>query len=197
MLPIPSGTTALLFDCDGTLADTMALHYAAWHETLLRHGVDCPRSFIDTHAGVPTHGIVAEVNKLWGTQLDCDAITDEKEARFAERIHHAVPVEEVLATARAYHGKLPMAVVSGGTREMVHAILETIDAKHLFPVIITASDPVAPKPSPDVFLEAARRLGVLARHCHVFEDGDPGIVADQRAGMTYTDVRQVLQAKAS
>jgi HAD superfamily hydrolase (TIGR01509 family) len=175
----------------------MALHFAAWHETLLLYGVDCPRSFIDTHAGVPTHGIVLEINKKWGTNLDPDAITDEKEARFSERIHHAVPVEEVLATAVAYHGKLPMAVVSGGTRDMVHAILETIDALELFPVIITASDPVAPKPAPDVFLEAARRLGVPAAKCHVFEDGDPGIVSAQRAGMTYTDVRLVLQAKAS
>jgi HAD superfamily hydrolase (TIGR01509 family) len=197
MLPIPPGTAALLFDCDGTLADTMALHHAAWHETLLEHGIDCPRSFIDTHAGVPTHGIVAEVNQRWGTQLDGDVITEEKEGRFAALVHRAVPVEEVLATAHAYHGKLPMAVVSGGTREMVHATLEAIEAIGLFPVIITASDPVAPKPSPDVFLEAARRLGVDAGKCHVFEDGDPGIVAAERAGMTFTDVRLVVEARAS
>jgi beta-phosphoglucomutase-like phosphatase (HAD superfamily) len=185
-----------LFDCDGTLADTMSLHFAAWHETLLEHGIDCPRSFIDTHAGVPTHGIVAEVNKLWGTCLDGDGITDEKEGRFAALIHRAVPVEEVLATAHAYYGKLPMAVVSGGGRDMVHATLEAINALDLFPVIITASDPVAPKPSPDVFLEAARQLGVAAGGCHVFEDGDPGIVAAERAGMTYTDVRSVVKARA-
>jgi beta-phosphoglucomutase-like phosphatase (HAD superfamily) len=197
MLPIPPGTAALLFDCDGTLADTMTLHYDAWYETLVPYGVDCPRSFIDTHAGVPTHGIVLEVNKLWGVNLDGDTITAEKEARFAERIHLAKPIDEVLGTAHAYDGKLPLAVVSGGTKDMVHAILETIGAVDLFPVIITASDPVAPKPSPDVFLEAALRLNVLANKCHVFEDGDPGIVAAQRAGMTYTDVRLVLQAKAS
>jgi beta-phosphoglucomutase-like phosphatase (HAD superfamily) len=197
MLPIPPGTAALLFDCDGTLADTMTLHYDAWYETLVHYGVDCPRSFIDTHAGVPTHGIVGEVNKLWGVTLDGDTITAEKEARFAERIHLAKPIEEVLATAHAYYGKLPLAVVSGGTKDMVHAILETINAVDLFPVIITANDPVSPKPSPDVFLEAAKRLNVLANMCHVFEDGDPGIVAAQRAGMTYTDVRLVLQAKAS
>ncbi len=197
MLPLPPGTVALLFDCDGTLADTMTLHYAAWHETLLLHGVDCPRSFIDTHAGVPTHGIVIEVNNLWGMSLDGDAITAEKEARFVERIHLTKPVEEVLATAHAYFGKLPMAVVSGGTKEMVHAILETIHAIDLFPVIITANDPVAPKPAPDVFLEAARRLDVPANKCHVFEDGDPGIISAQRAGMTFTDVRLVLKAKAS
>jgi beta-phosphoglucomutase-like phosphatase (HAD superfamily) len=197
MLLIPPGTAALLFDCDGTLADTMTLHYAAWRDTLLAHNIDCPRSFIDTHAGVPTHGIVAEINNLWGVSLDADAITADKEGRFATQIHLTKPVEEVLATAHAHFGKLPMAVVSGGTKEMVHAILETIDAIDLFPVIITASDPVAPKPAPDVFLEAARRLQVPANKCHVFEDGDPGIVSAQRAGMSFTDVRLVVKARAS
>ncbi len=197
MLPIPPGTAALLFDCDGTLADTMTLHYAAWRDTLLAHNIDCPRSFIDEHAGVPTHGIVVEINKLWSVELDGDEITADKEARFAAQIHLTKPVEEVLATAHAHFGKLSMAVVSGGTKDMVHAILETIDAIDLFPVIITASDPVAPKPAPDVFLEAARRLKVPADKCHVFEDGDPGIVSAQRAGMSFTDVRLVLKARAS
>ncbi len=192
MLPIPPDTAALLFDCDGTLADTMSLHFKAWHETLLPYGVDCPRELIDKHAGVPTTTIVAEVNHLYGTSLDARVITEEKERRVHEQVHLARPVEEVLATAQAHFGKLPMAVVSGGTRKMVHAVLECIDATSLFPVVLTADDPVAPKPSPAIFVEAALRLGVAPEKCHVFEDGDPGIVAAQAAGMTYTDVRQVL-----
>ena len=192
MLPIPSDTQALLFDCDGTLADTMTLHYEAWHETLLLHDVDCPRSFIDEHAGVPTDLIVEEVNARWGKSLDPPAISEEKEDRFRERIHLTEPIEEVLATAHAYLGKLPMAVVSGGPLDVVTATLVAINAFDLFPVLVTASDPVAPKPSPDIFLEAARRLNVDPTKCHVFEDGDPGIVAAQGAGMTYTDVREVI-----
>lgn len=197
MLPIPFGTAALLFDCDGTLADTMKLHHAAWHEALLPYGVDCPASFIDLHAGVPTRGVLEKVNKQWGVKLDLDRVTIEKEACFTKRIHLAEPVEEVFATAKAYYGKLPMAVVSGGSKEMVDGVLAAIDATHLFSVIITANDPVPPKPSPEIFLEAARRLNVPANRCHVFEDGDPGIVAAQSAGMTYTDVREVLRTKAS
>jgi beta-phosphoglucomutase-like phosphatase (HAD superfamily) len=197
MLPIPPGTAALLFDCDGTLADTMKLHHAAWHEALLPYGVDCPASFIDLHAGVPTYGVVLEVNKAWCVELDGHRITAEKEACFAKRIHLSEPIEEVLATAQAYHGKLPMAVASGGSKDMVDGVLSAINAAHLFSVIITANDPVPPKPSPEIFLEAARRLNVPPEKCHVFEDGDPGIVAAERAGMTYTDVRPMLQAKAS
>jgi len=189
MLPIPADTVALLFDCDGTLADTMPLHYEAWHETLLEYGVDCPRSFIDDHAGMPTLLIVEEINRTFGVSLDPQKICDEKEARFEERMHLTLPVESVLATAKAYFEKLPMAVVSGGWRRVVHATLEGIDALGMFPVIVTADDPVAPKPSPEVFLEASRLLGVEPTRCHVFEDGDPGIIAAKAAGMTYTDVR--------
>ena len=195
MLPFPDNTTALLFDCDGTLADTMTLHYHAWHETLLARGVDCPRKFIDEHAGVPTDLIVEEINERWGVSLDPASITEEKENRFRERIHLTEPIEEVLATAHAYHGKLPMAVVSGGTRDVVHATLIEIQAIDLFPVVVTADDPVPPKPSPAVFLEAARRLEVDPTRCHVFEDGDPGIVAAKAAGMTFTDVRAVIAAR--
>lgn len=197
MLPIPPETEALLFDCDGTLADTMTLHYEAWHQTLLLHGIDCPRSFIDEHAGVPTDLIVEEINARWGKSLDPPSITDEKENRFREVLHLTEPIEEVLATAHAYHSKLPMAVVSGGPLDVVSATLVAIHAFDLFPVMVTASDPVAPKPSPEIFLEAARRLNVDPTKCHVFEDGEPGIVAAKGAGMTFTDVRVVIANRAS
>ena len=153
MLPFPSDTEALLFDCDGTLADTMTLHYAAWRETMAAHGVDLPREFIDKHAGVPTDLIVEDINNCWGVTLDPPAISEEKEDRFRLHIELVEPIEEVVATAQSYFGKLPMAVVSGGPVDVVTATLEQIDVLDLFPVLVTASDPVPPKPSPEVFLE--------------------------------------------
>jgi beta-phosphoglucomutase-like phosphatase (HAD superfamily) len=189
MIEIPPGTEGLLFDCDGTLADTMPLHYRAWHETLMDYGVDCPRAFIDRHAGVPTRLIVEHVNRDFGVSLDPVRISDEKEARFAKRLHESLPVEEVVATAKACAGRLPMGVVSGGTRDLVVPTLQAIGVLDLFEVIVTADDPVRPKPAPDVFLEGARRLGVEPTRCHVFEDGEPGIIAAHAAGMTVTDVR--------
>lgn len=191
MIEIPSHAQALLFDCDGTLADTMPIHYKAWHTTLLEYGVDCPRSYIDAHAGVPTVLIATHVCRDFGVTFDPEQVAHEKEARFAERIGETLPIKPVVATAREYFGKLPMGVVSGGTRDLVVPTLEAIDVLALFPVIVTASDPVAPKPSPDVFLEAARQLGVDPTLCHVFEDGDPGIVAAKAAGMSVTDVRHL------
>jgi HAD superfamily hydrolase (TIGR01509 family) len=192
MLRIPDGTEALLFDCDGTLADTMPLHHAAWNEALLPYGINCPPSFIDTNAGLPAVQTVEAASRHWGVPLDAVRIAHDKEAIFEQMLHLAQPIEPVLETARGYFGKLPMGVVSGGMRRLVVQTLRGMDAEGLFSVLVTADDPVPGKPAPDVFLEAARQLGVDPARCHVFEDGDPGIVAALAAGMTVTDVRQVL-----
>ncbi len=189
MIEIPPGTKGLLFDCDGTLADTMPLHYQAWHETLMCYGVDCPREFIDRLAGVPTRLIVEHMNREFAVNLDPVRISDEKEARFETRLHESLPVEEVVATAHDYAGRLPMGVVSGGPRNLVVSTLQAVGVFELFHAIVTSDDPVRPKPAPDVFLEGARRLEVDPTKCHVFEDGEPGIIAARAAGMTVTDVR--------
>lgn len=189
MLPFPKTTQALLFDCDGTLADSMPLHIQAWMDTFADYGLLCPRQFIDIRAGRPTELIVEDANLEFGCTLDPVAFVAEKEARFEKNLHLVKPIESVLSTARDHHAKLRMAVVSGGKRHIVTKTLATIAAADFFKVVITADDPVEPKPSPEIFLEAARRLQVEPRYCHVFEDGEPGIVAAVAAGMSYTDVR--------
>ncbi len=192
MLTFPADTEALLFDCDGTLVDSMPIHISAWQATLADYGVDLPKAFIDDRAGMPTNTIVEHINVEFGVTLDPPTITGEKEARYLTRLDEVLPIQPVLDTARSHHAKLAMAVVSGSVRSVVLAALETVDAMSLFPVIVTADDPVAAKPSPDVFLEAARQLGVRPERCHVFEDGDYGITAAQAAGMTWTDVRELV-----
>ena len=192
MIPFPAETKALLFDCDGTLVDTMPIHIEAWQAVLADQGVDLPKQFIDRHAGRPTESIVQHINVEFGVDLVPKTIAAEKQARFLARIDEVRPVEVVIATARQHHARLAMAVVSGSVRKVVMASLNTIQAADLFSVIVTADDPVAAKPSPDVYLEAARRLGVPPQKCHVFEDGDTGITAAREAGMTWTDVRELV-----
>jgi len=192
MIPFPEKTEALLFDCDGTLVDSMPIHTEAWQATLSDHGVALSKAFIDQRAGMPTDTIVEHINIEFHVNLDPQTIIDDKEARFMARLHEVLPIEPVLATARAHHGTLAMAVVSGSARKLVMAALETVEAAALFPVIVTADDPVAAKPSPDIFLEAARQLNIAPEKCHVFEDGDAGITAAQEAKMTWTDVRELV-----
>lgn len=191
MIEFPTETAALIFDCDGTLVDSMPIHIEAWQATLQDYGVDLPKSYIDERAGMPTHSIVEQMNVDFGVTLDPAQVTDEKEARYIARLDEVKPIDAVLATARQHHGSMPMAVASGSVRNLVIRSLETVGALEMFPILVTADDPVAAKPAPDIFLEAARQLGIAAERCHVFEDGDHGITAAREAGMTWTDVRAI------
>ncbi len=189
MLAVTSGVRGLIFDCDGTLVDTLPLHYAAWKETFAALDLACPLEFLMRHNGKPTDWIVALYNAEFGCAIDVERFTEDKERRTYALLDQARPLEPVAALARRYHGRLPMAVVSGSNRPNVERALEGAGLRALFPVVLTADDGLPPKPAPDLFLEAARRLGVDPRDCQAFEDADAGLEAARHAGMLATDVR--------
>lgn len=192
MIEIPAGTRGLVFDCDGTLVDSMPLHTLLWNECLKPFGIQVPKEYIDTHAGKPTDVIVEIINQEFDLAIEAVAFNDEKERRFRSRIAEVGPIEPVVATAKRYRGELPMAIVSGGILENVALSLKSIGAFDWFEAFLTADDPITPKPAPDLFLAAADRIGVPPEACHAFEDADAGIDAARAAGMTVTDVREVL-----
>lgn len=189
VLVVPGEIRGLIFDCDGTLADTLPLHYVAWEETFAALGLPCPMEFLIQHNGKPTDLIVVLYNTVFGSSIDVERFTADKERRTYALLDRARPIESVAALARRYRGRLPMAVVSGSNRANVERTLRAIGMRELFPVVLTADDGLPPKPAPTLFLEAARRLEVEPRRCQVFEDADAGLEAARRAGMLATDVR--------
>lgn len=191
-VPIAPHVQGLLFDCDGTLVDSMPLHMEAWSHAFTRAGHDCPLAFIDRLKGMDEEAIVALYNDRHGAFLDPATLVGEKHRYFFERLHQIHIIEPVVRLVREHAGRLPLAVVSGGRRRTVEAELEATGLISFFPVRLTADDGLPPKPAPDLFLEAARRIGVAPSACHVFEDGDLGLEAAQKAGMTATDVRPLL-----
>ena len=195
-IPVASEARGLIFDLDGTLADTMPLHHAAWHETFAAVGVTCPQTFLASLDGVPSPEIVQRYNRAFGADLDPVSVARAKERAVFARLADAHPIVPVVELARRYHGDLPLAVATGGVRANADAILQAIGMADAFEVVVTADDPVRPKPEPDIFLEAARRLGVPATSCQVFEDAEMGLEAARRAGMIVTDVRPFLNGAA-
>jgi HAD superfamily hydrolase (TIGR01509 family) len=193
MITIPTHTKGLIFDCDGTLADTMAIHDQAWQETFAHYGLSCSQSFINQHAGVPTERILQLYNQAYGQQVDIASFTEAKENFALQKLTQVKPIPIVVELVNKYQGILPMCVASGGVRTNVLATLEAIGLIHAFDRIITADDPVEPKPSPAIFLLAAKHMNVAPQYCHVLEDGDPGLLAAKKAGMTATDVRPLLK----
>lgn len=188
-LTVSAGIDGLIFDCDGTLVNTLPLHYIAWQETFSAFGLPCPLAFLIEHNGKPTEVIVALYNAAFGQTIDVKRFTADKERRTYALLTQTKPLEAVAAVARRYHGQLPMAVVSGSNRPNVERALRAADLDKLFDVILTADDGFPPKPDPGLFLEAACRLGVEPSRCQVFEDAESGLAAARQAGMLATDVR--------
>ena len=188
---------ALIFDCDGTLADTMPLHWRAWKSVTERHGVHFTEDRFYALGGVPSRHILAMLREEQKLAIDPVAVSKEKESAYLEFLQHVGPIEQVVAIAREHFGKLPMAVASGGTRQVIHEVLVHLGIRNLFDAVVTSEDVVHQKPAPDIFLEAARRLGVPPQECRGYEDTDLGMQAIRDAGMEAVDVRLILAANGS
>jgi len=194
---VDSHVKGLIFDSDGTLVDTMPLHYLAWVETVGRYNAHFPEPLFYELAGVPSDKIVAVLNEKFGYNLDPETIVREKEELFIKKyLPQAQPIAAVVDIARAHKGKMPMAVATGGIPAVVNNALETIGLAGFFDAVVTAIDVEHGKPAPDPFLEAARRIGVAPELCQVFEDSDAGLEGARRAGMVATDVRPWLNGHA-
>ena len=186
----PAGTRGIIFDCDGTLADTMPAHFVAWTAMLTRHGIPFTETRFYELGGMPTAQIIRVLSQETGIPVfDVNAMVHEKEVAFLECLHAVKPLEKVVAVAQAFRGKLPIAVASGGYRDTIVRTLDVLGIREWFDAMVTAEDTERHKPEPDVFLEAARRLAVPPEWCVVFEDTDIGLLAAHRAGMAYVDVR--------
>jgi len=183
--------SALIFDCDGTLTDSMPLHYVAWKQTLDRYRVAIDEDRFYALGGMPTDKIIALLSGEQGVAVDVDLASREKEQAFLNLLHLLEPIAAVLKIAQENQGKLKMAVASGGFREVIQQQLRRIGCFDWFDTVVTAEDTELHKPEPDVFLEAARRLGVPPAKCRVYEDSDLGIEAARRAGMQWVDVRSL------
>jgi beta-phosphoglucomutase family hydrolase len=180
---------AIIFDCDGTLADTMPAHYEAWMSVLDRYGLEMSEDRFYALGGWPTRRVADLLVAESGRSIDAEQISREKERLFRDKLNLVEPIEPVVEVVRSSRGKIPIAVATGAVRPICERILHHIGLPNWFDAIVSADDVERHKPEPDIFLEAARRLGVEPRFCLVYEDTDPGIEAARRACMASVDVR--------
>jgi HAD superfamily hydrolase (TIGR01509 family) len=177
--------SAFIFDCDGTLADTMPLHQKAWILALRAHGAtfDFGWELFMRRAGMALERTVEELNLEFSLNMDPLRVAADQRRHYHELMHELQPIPEVVDFARSKAGKYPLSVASGGERWIVLETLQMIGAWSLFPVVVVAADVPRGKPAPDLFLLAAQKMGVHPHDCLVFEDGLLGIEAARSAGM--------------
>ena len=179
------GFDAVIFDCDGTLVDSMPAHFEAWCEALALYGAGgvFKEDVFFAMGGRPTRDIVVELNDEYGLHLDPEAIALAKREAYLKRLETITLIDEVAAFAESLRGKIPMAIASGGGRMVVEKTLRVVGVSDWFDEVVTADDVSEGKPAPEVFLKAAQLLGVIPSKCLALDDAPAGILAAQRAGM--------------
>lgn len=195
-LQIPAGDfRAYLFDCDGTIADSMPLHFIAWQKALAEWNCPFGEELFYAWGGRPPVEIIEELNRMHGLKMPVETVAGHKEDHYYELLPQLEPIEEVLEHIDAMHRRIPFAVVSGSKRESVINSLNAIGILDKFDLIVGSEDYAHSKPAPDAFLTAAERLGIAPAHCLVFEDTDFGIQSATAAGMAWVRVPSPLERR--
>ena len=188
-LKLPEGVfRAYLFDCDGTIADSMPLHYIAWKAALGEWQCAFDEELFYAWGGKPTDVIISTLNEMNGLKMPVEALAQHKEELYFDLLPRLKAIPEVVEHIEARHGQLPFAVVSGGRRSSVVRSLTALGLLEKFETIVGADDYTRGKPAPDAFLLAAERLGMAPADCLVFEDTEIGIQAATAAGMASVKV---------
>ena len=190
-LKLPEGDfRAYLFNCDGTIADSMPLHYKAWKKALAEYGCTYDEDMFYAWGGKPVRKIIADLNEMHGLEMPVDVLAENKERLYHAQLPELQGIPEVVEHIEAQHGRIPFAVVSGSRRQSVIGSLTALGLLNKFDVLVCAEDYKHGKPAPDAFLLGAQKLGVAPEHCLVFEDTELGIQAATAAGMKSVLVAQ-------
>lgn len=182
----------LIFDMDGTLADTMPTHFIAWSRSMAAQGIEFTEERFYALGGVPAPVIVEMLAKEQGQTVDAHAVADAKEELFLELLADVQPVVPVKAIAEFHREHIPMAVATGSPKWMAEKILKALGICDWFGALVGADDVVNPKPAPDTYLRAAELIGVDPKRCHAFEDTELGIQSARSAGMEVVNINTLL-----
>jgi beta-phosphoglucomutase family hydrolase len=178
----------LIFDMDGTLADTMPTHFVAWSRSMREHGIEFSEERFYALGGVPAPVIINMLAAEQGKTVDAHTVAEAKEALFLDLLGEVQPIMPVRAIAEFHREHIPMAVATGSPRWVAEKILKTLGIRDWFGAVVGAEDVENPKPAPDTYLKAAELIGVDPRRCHAFEDTALGMEAARNAGMVVVDI---------
>ncbi len=187
--PIPDRFKGLIFDCDGTLVDTMPLHFLAWQQAMQEVGISISEQQFYSFSGMPTVTIIETLARQQNVTCNVQAAAEEKERLFLENLETLQPIHSVIEIVHREKGHRKMAVASGGWKSIINKSLAAVGLTGRFDAIVGADEVARGKPAPDIFLRAAELLHLPPAECLVYEDGDFGIQAAVAAGMQVIDVR--------
>lgn len=193
MIKIPQQAKALIFDLDGTIANTMPNHFLSWRKAVIPYGIDFNAKLFMQLTGMPRTATIEKLNEMFGTKMNPEIIGKVKEDHFKTLVNSTQEIEAVTNVIRKYHTILPMSIGTGSTKNGAKKTLEVIGLENYFDIVVTADDIINHKPHPETFLKCAELMGVKPQDCVVFEDGILGMNAAEEAGMMVIDVNDYFK----
>jgi len=195
MITIPSNAKGLIFDLDGTIANTMPNHFKAWRKAVSPYGIDFDEELFMSLTGMARKPTINKLNQLFNTKMNPEIVGGIKEEYFKLLVSETKEIEVVANVIRKFHKKLPMAIGTGSTTEGAKQTLEIIGMQQYFNIVITSDDVVYGKPHPETFLKCAELMQVNPTECVVFEDGILGMKAAKTAGMMVIDINEYFKTE--
>lgn len=192
MINLHHNYDGLIFDMDGTLADTMPTHFVAWSRSMAAHGIEFSEERFYALGGVPALVIIEMLAREQGKTIDAQTVAEAKEALFLDLLQDVQPILPVKAIAEFHREHIPMAVATGSLSWVAERILQQLEIRDWFGAVVGAEDVANPKPAPDTYLRAAELIGVDPQRCHAFEDTELGIQAARNAGMRVVDIHSLV-----
>jgi beta-phosphoglucomutase family hydrolase len=193
MIKIPHQAKALIFDLDGTIANTMPNHFVSWRKAVVPYGIDFNASLFMQLTGMPRTATIEKLNEMFGTKMNPEIVGKVKEGHFKTLVNLTKEIEVVTDVIRKYHNILPMSIGTGSTKNGAKKTMEVIGLENYFDIVITADDIINHKPHPETFLKCAQLMGIKPKDCVVFEDGILGMNAAEEAGMMVIDVNDYFK----
>jgi len=193
MIKIPQQAKALIFDLDGTIANTMPNHFKSWRKAVVPYGIDFDAALFMQLTGMPRTATIKKLNEMFGTKMNPVIVGKVKEDYFNTLVDLTEEIEVVTDVIRKYHTILPMSIGTGSTKNGAKKTIEVIGFENYFDIVITADDIINHKPHPETFLKCAELMGVKPQDCVVFEDGILGMNAAAEAGMMVIDVNDYFK----
>lgn len=193
MIKIPQQAKALIFDLDGTIANTMPNHFKSWRKAVVPYGIDFDAALFMQLTGMPRTATIKKLNEMFGTKMNPVIVGKVKEDHFNTLVELTEEIEVVTDVIRKYHTILPMSIGTGSTKNGAKKTLEVIGIENYFDIVITADDIINHKPHPETFLKCAELMGIEPQYCVVFEDGILGMNAAKEAGMMVIDVNNYFK----
>lgn len=192
-LEVDPRAKGLIFDLDGTIADTMPVHLLAYQKVVAPYGIYFSPELFQLYAGIPAEQTIRKLNEKFGAKMDQKEVSLLKEIEYENLMDRIKPVEPVVDLIKKYHGILPMSVGTGGSKRLSWKTLKILGLDKYFEILVSLEDVPNYKPYPDTFVRCAELMGVDPSVCEVFEDGILGIQAAKAAGMMVVDVTQYYE----